>query len=129
MDKVLQTNQSYPNKNEKPWNKHFYFFLPNMSRFAHFRDQLKTNLKIARGKSWFFQYKKFTQKFMWAYFEINIRSGEVNTTKKIIDLLEVNTTKKKSLISLNVLRNFPWFPTMFMIFFVFSFDKLLVFFN
>ena len=101
MDKVLQTNQSYPNKNEKPWNKHFYFFLPNMSRFAHFRDQLKTNLKIARGKSWFFQYKKFTQKFMQAYFEINIRSGEVNTTnknhwspwgqhnkKKIIDLLK-----------------------------------------
>ena len=62
MDKVLQTNQSYPNKNEKPWNKHFYFFLPNMSRFAHFRDQLKTNLKIARGKSWFFSIQEIYTK-------------------------------------------------------------------
>ena len=31
---------------------------------THFCDQLKITLKIARGKSSFFQYKKFIEKFM-----------------------------------------------------------------
>ena len=66
---------------------------------TNFCDKLKITLKIARGKSWFFQCRKFIQ----TYLEINIRSAEVKTTKE-------------SSLSLNLLSNSPCFPNMFMVF-------------
>ena len=58
---------------------------------------------------------------MQAYFEINIRSGEVNTTKKIIDLLEVNTTKKKIIDLLKRLKELSLIPHYVYDFFCFLF--------
>ena len=58
---------------------------------------------------------------MQAYFEINIRSGEVNTTKKIIDLLEVNTTKKKIIDLLKRFKELSLIPHYVYDFFCFLF--------
>ena len=63
------------------------------------------NLKIARGKIWFFQYSKFTQKFKQMNLEINIRQMKP-------------TRLNNSLLYLNFLSNSPFCPTMFMIFFL-----------
>ena len=79
---------------------------------THFCDKLKIALKKARGKSWFFQCRKFIQ----TYLEINIRSAEVNTTKMFIASLK-------------------FFEQLFLIsqyvydFYIFSFKKLFLFFK
>ena len=111
MDKILQSKQGW-----KIMKQIFLLFLTKYVCicFTHFFDQLKITLKLAKSKSWFFQYSKFTQKFMLTYLGTDIRSAETNTTKKFVALLKL--FKQLALLSHYVYN-----------FFIFSFEKLFIF--